>query len=191
MSRGSSAGRRTSWAAPSRASSRSTARLRLQPVVERRDDERPAGLVFLERQGDGVVLAVGLERAGRGPSGVAGGCGEAADVDEPEVQGRLALRHPLGQHPARAAARGDAEGVEAGADEEVPHLRRLAEDEVAVGREGLRPVDHLLDAGVLQRRDAADGQRHDAARNGPSRRRGAGTRSPPDAPSAQGIGSGS
>ena len=57
--------------------------------------------------------------------------------------------------------RGDAEGVEAGADEEVPHLGRLAEDEVAVGREALGAVDELLDAGRLQRRDAAEGELHD------------------------------
>ena len=34
------------------------------------------------------------------------------------------------------------------------HLGRLAEDEVAVRRERLRPVDHLLDAGLVERRDA-------------------------------------
>ena len=128
--------------------------LRLQPLVERRDDARPAALVFLEREGDGVVLAVGLERPLAGPGVVAVELGEAADVDDPEVHRLLALRHPVGEHPAGAAGRGDAEGVEAGADEEVPHLRRLAEDEVAVGRERFRPVDHLLDAGLLQRRDA-------------------------------------
>ena len=83
---------------------------------------------------------------------------EAADVDRPEVVGRLALGDPFGERHAGAAAGGDAEGVEAGADEDAAHLRRLAEDEVAVGREALRAVDELLDAGRLQRRHAASGE---------------------------------
>ena len=41
------------------------------------------------------------------------------------------------------------------------HLRRLAEDEVAVRREALRAVDELLDPGLLQRRHAAERQLHD------------------------------
>src|SRR5690606_34031386 len=41
-----------------------------QPVVEGRDDERPAALVFLVREADGIVLAIGLERAGAGPVAV-------------------------------------------------------------------------------------------------------------------------
>ena len=40
------------------------------------------------------------------------------------------------------------------------HLRRFAEDEVAVGREDLRPVDHLLDAGGRKRRDARERRFH-------------------------------
>ena len=86
---------------------------------------------------------------------------EAADVDGPEVVGGLAVRDPFGQRHAGAAAGGDAEGVEAGADEEVSHLGGLAEDEVAVGGEALGAVDELLDAGVLERGDAAEGELHD------------------------------
>ena len=53
---------------------------------------------------------------------------------------------------------GDAEGVEAGADKDAAHLGRLAEDEVAVGREAFRPVDELLDARRLHGRHAAGGE---------------------------------
>ena len=42
--------------------------VRLQPVVERRDDARAAALVFLVREGDGVVLAIGLAACARTPS---------------------------------------------------------------------------------------------------------------------------
>ena len=53
---------------------------------------------------------------------------------------------------------GDAEGVEAGADKDAAHLRRLAEDEVPVGGEAFRSVDELLDAGRLHGRHAAGGE---------------------------------
>ena len=47
----------------------------------------------------------------------------------------------------------DAHRVEAGGDEEAAHLGRLAEDELVVRGEALRPVVELLDPGVVQRRD--------------------------------------
>jgi hypothetical protein len=43
-------------------------------------------------------------------------------------------------------------GAEAGRDEEPLDLG-LAEDELAVGREGLGPIDDLHDPGLLHRRD--------------------------------------
>ena len=134
--------------------------MRLQPLVERRDDARPPGLVFLVREADRVVLAIGFERAVAHPVAVAVQAGKAPDVDDPQVERRFAVDHPLRQHPAGAAARRDAEGVEAGADEHVRAFRRQAEDEIAVGRKTLRPVDHLLDAGFFQRRHARDRLAH-------------------------------
>ena len=150
--------------------------MRLQPLVERRDDARPAGLVFLVREADRVVLAIGLERAVAHPVAVAMQIGEAADVDDPKVERRLAVDHPLRQHPAGAAAGRDAEGVEAGADEHVRAFGRDAEDEIAVRREALRPVDHLLDAGGLRAPARARSPGSYAARNDRSRRRTGGTR---------------
>ena len=134
--------------------------MRLQPVIERRDDARPAGSVFLMREADRVMLAIGLERAVAHPVAVAVQVGKAPDVDHPQVERRLAVDDPLRQHPAGAAARRDAERIEAGTHEHVGALRRQAEDEIAVRRETLRPVDHLLDAGGLQRRDARDRLAH-------------------------------
>ena len=60
---------------------------------------------------------------------------EAADVDRPEIDRRRAGGDPLGERFAGAAAGCDAESVEAAADVEAGELRRLAEDEVAVGGE--------------------------------------------------------
>ncbi len=73
------------------------------------------------------------------------GGAEAPDVHRPEVLRGLAADDPLGEGLAGTARRGDAEGVEAGAHEEPSHLRRLAQDEVAVRGEGLGPVQQLTD----------------------------------------------
>ena len=166
--------------------------LRLQALVERRDAQRPAGLVLLMGPGHGVVLAIGFERAGQHPAAVAVERPEAPDIHRPEIHGRLAGGDPFGERPAGAAGARDAEGVEAGADIEAGQLRRLAQDEVAVGGEGFRPVDEALDAGRLQGRHAGQRLGHQrlemilvgvaAGRNGNPR----GCR-----PSAQGIGFGS
>ena len=133
----------------------------LQAFVERRAAQRPAGLIFLRRPGDGVVPRIGLQRARAHPVRVVVVRAEAADVHRPEIERRLAVGDPFGERHAGAARRGDAEGVEAGADEEIAHLRRLAEHEIAVRREALQAVDHLLDAGRRQRRDAPERQAHD------------------------------
>jgi hypothetical protein len=77
--------------------------------------------------------------------------GEAADIDRPQVERRLAGRDPLGERHAGPARARDAHRIEAGADEEVPQTRRLAQDVVEVGREALGPVHEGLDAGLLQR----------------------------------------
>ena len=94
------------------------------------------------------MLAVELERARAHPADVVVRRAEAADVDRPEVERRLAGRDPLGERLAGAAAGRDAERVEAGADVEAAQLRRLAEDEVAIGREALGPLISCLTPAV-------------------------------------------
>ena len=131
---------------------------RLEPVVKRRTAERPPGAILLERPGHGVMLGVGLERAGAHPVRVEMVPAEAADVDRPQIERRLALGNPFGERHAGAAARRDAEGVEAGPDIDAAHLRRFAEDEVPIGREAFRSVDELLDAGRLHGRNTTCGE---------------------------------
>src|SRR3546814_3390602 len=70
---------------------------------------------------------------------------EPPDVERPEVEAGAAFQNPLGHDGARPAAGGDAV-EEAAGDEEVAELRRLAHDEVAVGRIGDRSVDELTHA---------------------------------------------
>ena len=81
---------------------------------------------------------------------------EAADVDVPQVERRLAVDDPFGDELAGAAGIGDARRVEAGAHEVAGELRRFAEDEVAVEREALGAVQQQLDLGGLEARRAVD-----------------------------------
>ena len=125
-------------------------------MVGRGAAERPGGGQLAVRPRDGVVQAEDLADPVVQPLRVAVEGGEAPDVNRGQVQARLALDDPLGQRPARAARGRDAEGVEARGHEEVPQLRGLAEDELAVRGEALRAVVELLDAGLGQRRDPDD-----------------------------------
>src|SRR4029453_10154052 len=97
------------------------------------------------------MLGIGLERARAHPVRVEMVLAEAADIDRPEIVRRLALGHPFGEHHARAPPRGAVASVEARPDKDTPRLRRLAEDEIAVGREAFGAVDELADAGRLHR----------------------------------------
>ena len=63
---------------------------------------------------------------------------------------------PFGQRAPGAAGGRDADRVEAGGDEEVPQLRRLAEDELVVRGEALRAVVEHLDPGLGEHRDPRD-----------------------------------
>src|SRR5262245_19282666 len=129
--------------------------LRFELVIERRTAKRTAQAILLMRPGHGVVLGVGLERAGAHPVRVEMVLAEAANIHRPEIVRRLALGHPFGQHHAGTAAGGDAESVEARPDKNPPGLARLAKDEIAVGREAFGAVDELPDARRLHRRDAS------------------------------------
>src|SRR5690242_289255 len=106
--------------------------------------------------GHGIVLAIGLERAREHPTAIAMKGGETPDVYGPEIHRRLAARDPFGERPASAPGARDPEGVETGANIEAVQLRRFAENEIPVGREGLRTIDEALDPGGLQRRDACE-----------------------------------
>src|ERR1051325_5955672 len=97
------------------------------------------------------MLAIGLQRAGQHPMAVAMELAEAADIDGPEVHWRFTAGDPFRQRPAGTAGARDAEGIESCADEIIRHFGRFAEDEIAIGGEGFRPVDEALDAGGLQR----------------------------------------
>ena len=96
----------------------------------------------------GQALAVGVVRA------------EAADVDVPQVARRLAVGDPLRDELSRTPGVGDASRIEASADEVIAQLRRLTQDEVAIGREALRPVEQHLDLRRFQAGRAVDGVGH-------------------------------
>ena len=89
--------------------------------------------------------------------------GEPSDVDGREIARRLPLDDPLGQRPAGATARGDADRVEPRPDEEAPQPGRLAQDELIVRREALRAVEQLLETRLLQHGEPVDGRLHQHA----------------------------
>ena len=131
-----------------------------QARIQRREAGRAPALVLFVRPRHRVVLGVSLHRAGAHPVGLLMRAAEAAEIDGPQVVRRPTGVHPLGQRHAGAASGGDAEGVEPGTDEELRQLGRLAEDEVAVGREALGAIDQLVDTGGGKGRHAADRQFH-------------------------------
>ena len=126
------------------------------PVVDRGDAQRPPRLALVARVLDVVVGLVDLARALERVGGRAVVLAEAPHVHLPHVERRLALGDPLRHqlaHPARAR---EPVGAEAGGDEEAAHVR-LAEQELAVGRERLRPVDQPRDRDLVHHRHALAG----------------------------------
>src|SRR5262249_6480693 len=132
----------------------------LEPIIERGCDAWPAAQIFLMREADRVVFAIGFERPVIHPVAVLVQIREAPDVDDPEIHGRFTRSNPLPQTRAGAAAARDAEGIEAGTDIIVGELGRRTQDEIAVGREALRAMDHFLDAGGIERRNTRQGLCH-------------------------------
>src|SRR5262249_56618228 len=104
----------------------------LEPVVKRRAAKRTAGAILFARPGHRVVLGIGLERPRTHPARIEVVLAETANVDRPEIEGRLAFGDPLGKRHASAPAGRNAEGVKASADKDAAHLRSLAQDDIAI-----------------------------------------------------------
>ena len=121
-----------------------------QRVVERRSSAGPRRDMLLRRPGHGVVFGIGLQRARLDPARVPVCAAKTADVHGPEIEGRRPLGDPFGKRHSGPAARGNPERVEACTDKEPRLFRRLAEDEIAIGREALGAIDQLLDTCRLQ-----------------------------------------
>ena len=127
-----------------------------QVGIQRRTAEGTGAFELAVGPGHLVVQAQHFLDAVRQPALVAVEAREAADVDRPQVERRLALHDPLGERLARASGRRDAHRVEAAADPDVLQSGRRAEDEVVVRGERFGTVVELLDLRGLERRDAVD-----------------------------------
>ena len=124
-----------------------------EAVVGRRQPQRPAGRPLLAGIDDVVVARVGIERADPRVVTARVVRAEAPDVHRRGIDERHPLDDPLGDHPTDAARPREPVDAESGGDPEAGHLGCLAEDELAVGREGLGAVDDLGDLGPPQARD--------------------------------------
>jgi hypothetical protein len=104
------------------------------------------GVKQAERFGDAAlqVMPVLLERL------------RPADVDFPQIEGRLAVIHPLRQRKAGAAGGNDADRIVAGGDPVAFDLRRFAEIIAVVRREALRTVEEGVNAGGGKQRQPVD-----------------------------------
>jgi hypothetical protein len=84
---------------------------------------------------------------------------EAADVELPHVDARLAVDDPFGGEAARASREHDPEDAEAGEDVEVTQPGHGPHQAAAVGRVGVRAVDDRPDAGVREHRQTVGRRR--------------------------------
>ena len=130
------------------------------PGVGGRQPQRPPRLALMARVADVVVGLVGLAHARKRVRGRAVVRSEAAHVHAPEVERGLAGVDPLGRHLADPAGSREPVCAEPGGHEQAAHLG-LAEAELVVGRERLRPVDHPRHAHVLHLRHAPARARDD------------------------------
>src|SRR5207244_5616744 len=127
-----------------------------QARIGGREPKRPSGLTFLVRIVNVIVSRVNLDRANERVVPLPIGVTEAPQVHLPEVEARLAVDDPFRHRLAHPTGTRDPVGTEAGRDKEPAHAR-LAEDELVVGREGLRSINQLDHVAVLERGDALDG----------------------------------
>ena len=136
---------------------------RRQMRVQRRPARRALRPVLLRRPGDGVMLAISLQRPRPHPIGGKMHPAKAPDIHRPQIVRCRPLGHPFGQGHASPPGRGDAKGVEPRPHKEIRQLRRLAQNEIAIWRETLRPVQQLLHPRRLQRRHPRNRVLHELA----------------------------
>ncbi len=136
--------------------------LRLQPVVQRRAAQRPAAVVLLERPGHRVVLGVRLQRARAHPVGVGVRCGRSGGCRPPT--GRTAASPPT-THSASALPAPPPEAMPKALKPAPTKKSRTSgaspRMKLPSGVKLSGPLISLLDAGVGQRRHAAERQLHD------------------------------
>src|ERR1051326_3694975 len=125
-----------------------------QAIMDGAFANAPAGFEFAVGPGHLVVEPEHLGDAFPEEGPVIGPGPETADVDRPQVEGGLAVDDPFGEVFPGAAGAGDADGVEAGGDEEALQFGRLAEDELIVGSEAFGAVDEAGEGAGLEGGDA-------------------------------------
>src|ERR1700687_4950149 len=77
-----------------------------------------------------------------------------ADIDVPQIHGRMAIDDPICENFAGAPCRADADRIEARRDEMIPYFGSFAEQIAIVWGEAFRSVEEKLNAGLSQHRHA-------------------------------------
>ena len=133
--------------------------LRPPPMIERQRPQSPARRPLASRVRDFVVLAQHLGC----PLGQGGGVEtgrEARRIDLVQIHRCMTVDDAVGERHAGAAAGGDPDRVHAAAEKQSPRLRRLAQQEGAVRREALGPVEQRPHSRGLERRQPVQGVPH-------------------------------
>ena len=131
----------------------------LQPRVRGGDSQRAPRRALVAGVLDVVVRLVDLARARDRVLAAAVGAPEASRVHVPDVERRRPLDDPLGDELSHPARPGQPVRAEARSHPEAAHVGRT-EDELAVRRERLGPVDELHDLHLRERRHPHDGVLH-------------------------------
>jgi hypothetical protein len=120
----------------------------LHALIDRRLAQAAGGRQFLVRVADAEATRIVLAHLGLG-IGHRRPVAEARDIHAPDVEARIALRHPVGEREPDAAALAEARHHGAG-DPVVLEAPDRPDQRVAVGREGEGSIDDLLDSGFLE-----------------------------------------
>src|SRR4029077_17330862 len=126
-----------------------------EPVVQCGLAHPARGFGLTEWPVHGVQKPEALDRALAQVAPVALKRRTAADVEVPQVDGRMAVDDPTRQRLSAPTGGLDTDGIKAGRHVQAAQLRRLPEQIAIVGGEALRPVEEQLYPGRLQCRHAS------------------------------------
>ena len=126
----------------------------LQPVVDRRGQQRAGAGQFLVRIADREAARIVFAHLGIG-IGERRIIAVAADIHGEDVETGIAMDHPVGERQPDAAALRKA-GHDGAGRPEIGHAAHRPDQRIAIRREGEGAVDDAADAGLVEGREMAE-----------------------------------